>query len=177
MKAAEFRQAVDLLGTDAIAASAGTTRRSVERARVRGSAPRGKHGAEMRRAIETLSATTTTTTTTDEAMPEQGGANAGHEVSVAAKASVMYRAERAHLTRQRRIELERRNAVEAGELVSTSEVLARVLSAASVLRMGHENARRNVESVCCGSCRGPAAETVDEVFAAAAKAVGEALRG
>ena len=39
----------------------------------------------------------------------------------------------------------RQNAVEAGELVSTSEVLARVLAAASVLRMGHENARRNVE--------------------------------
>ena len=91
--------------------------------------------------------------------------------------SAIYRDERGLLTRQRRIQMERQNAVEAGELVSTSEVLARVLSAASVLRMGHENARRNVESVCCGSCRGPAAETVDEVFAATAKAVGEALRG
>ena len=164
MTPAKFRAKVNACGSAEIAQRAGTTRRSVDRARARGAPPRGERGDAMLAAIAALSAKPV------ESNGAEHRADGQHD-------SAIYRDERGLLTRERRIQMERQNAVEAGELVSTSEVRDRVLSAASVLRMGHENARRNVESVCCGSCRGPAAETVDEVFAATAKAVGEALRG
>ena len=170
MTPAKFRAQVNACGSAEIAQRAGTTRRSVERARARGAPPRGKRGDAMLAAIAALSAKRVKAKESNESNGAEHRADGQHD-------SAIYRDERGLLTRERRIQMARQNAVEAGELVSTSEVRDRVLSAASVLRMGHENARRNVESVCCGSCRGPAAETVDEVFAATAKAVGEALRG
>ena len=173
MTPAKFRAKVNACGSAEIAQRAGTTRRSVERARARGAPPRGERGDAMLAAIAALSAKRVKAKESN----ESNGANGAEHRADGQHDSAIYRDERGLLTRERRIQMERQNAVEAGELVSTSEVLARVLAAASVLRMGHENARRNVESVCCGSCRGPAAETVDEVFAATAKAVGEALRG
>ena len=91
--------------------------------------------------------------------------------------SPLYREERARKTRAERIRLDRINAVESGELVKSEDVRGRVLAAAAAMRSGHENARRNVEAVCCSSCKGPAADIVDEVFAETAKAVAEALRG
>ena len=171
MTPSKFRAKVNACGSAEIAQSAGTTRRSVDRARARGAPPNGKRGDEMLAAIAALSA--------KRVKPKKAPvkSNGPEHRADGPHDSAIYRDERGLLTRERRIEVARRNAVEAGELVSTSEVRDRVLAAASVLRMGHENARRNVESVCCRSCRGPASETVDEVFAATAKAVVEALRG
>ncbi len=114
MTPAKFRAKVNACGSAEIAQRAGTTRRSVDRARARGAPPRGERGDAMLAAIAALSAKPV------ESNGAEHRADGQHD-------SAIYRDERGLLTRERRIQMERQNAVEAGELVSSSEVRDRVL--------------------------------------------------
>ena len=172
MTPTEFRAVINEHGAAEIARRAGTTRRTIERARVKGAPPNGRNRDAVMAVILRLAPSDVdrfVRLPADEppAAPQPDGLDD----------SPLYREERARKTRAERIRLDRINAVEAAELVRSEDVHGRVLAAAAALRSGHENARRNVEGVCCASCKGPAADTVDEIFAETARAVAEALRG
>ena len=65
----------------------------------------------------------------------------------------MYRYERTLLTKQKRINMERRNAVEARELLKVEDVRARVLAIATELRRGYETIARAVDRAAGGESR------------------------
>ena len=168
MTSLEFRRKVDEIGTAAIAARAGITRRSVERARVKGGPARGKAGEAMLEAIEALSAPVPASA--PDTRPDDA------EVVSPEASTLLYRAERALLMKQRPIRLERQNSVEAAELVPVEEVRVRVLAIATELRRGHETIGRAIERAA-GENRDAVREAFDTAFGTMRERIEQALRG
>ena len=98
------------------------------------------------------------------------------EVRTPEAATLLYRYERALLTKQKRIDIERRNAVDAGELLKAEDVRARVLAIATELRRGHETIARAVDRAA-GENRDAVRAEFEAAFGTMRKRIVQALRG
>ena len=168
----EFRAVINALGIAAIVERAVTTRRSVERARVRGSVPRDQHGNAMAAAIKELSGSVPTlapvqgqsaTAQRRRALANYCADRDGVETHRSMQAGLMYCVERAKLTKQKRIRQERENAVLVGDLIPKQEVIEQAKTAATELRRGHEAIARAI-GFAAGDNRDAVTEDFDHAF-------------
>ena len=176
-----------LVTTEQVADVGGMSRRSVQRARARGSMPRGKAGESMARAIEKITDGALTVAELLAKEPRtapQSKGNAPKRKPKAAPKPVSTRPkppqdrvlgevagllhqtkqEEMLLKRARRVKIERENAVSEGELVPREQVMGRVQAAANVFRMGEDLLRREIEDVSCPVCQGEVERVVSRAW-------------
>lgn len=164
-----------------VAAAAGTTQRSVNRARAAGHVPRGTRGERMAVAMEALCAgSVTAEDILRRAEPAPAAAPGGTGGGLDEMDLQVMRNKRLEDMRIARLNRERKEADNRqafGELVPVAEVTARFQAAGVEFQRGHEVLRRDVESRCCEGCRGPVVEALDEGYQAIRGRVGQALGG
>ena len=167
-----------------VAAMAGTTQRSVNRARQAGHVPRGRRGEAMARAMEALCDGRVTVAeimrrdgpaAPPAAPPAAAPGPAVSEVDIQVIRST--RVEDMRTKRLKREQLEAQLAQELGKLVPVDEIRARHQAAGVEFQRGFEVVRRDVESRCSPDCRGAVVAALDEGYQALRERIGRALGG